>query len=156
MIGNTPAGGLAVGVLAALREHGGVWFGWNGRVVSGEPGQPKLVEDGNVTYATIELSERAFELYYNGFSNTSLWPICHYLLGFFRYERREFDEYRRVNSLFARKLKPLLEPDDLIWVHDYHLIPLASELRRAGVENPIGFFLYNPEGPSWSYLFFQR
>lgn len=142
--GETPAGGLAVGVLAALREHGGVWFGWNGRVISGEPGEAQLIEDGNVTYATIELSERAFELYYNGFSNTSLWPICHYLLGFFRYERREFDEYRRVNSLFARKLHPLLQPDDLIWVHDYHLIPLASELRRAGVKNPIGFFLHTP------------
>lgn len=142
--GNTAAGGLAVGVLAALREHGGVWFGWNGRVVSGEPTGPKLEEDGNVTYATIELSERAYELYYNGFSNTSLWPICHYLLGFFRYERREFDEYRRVNSHFARKLIPLLQPDDLIWVHDYHLIPLASELRRAGVRNPIGFFLHTP------------
>jgi trehalose 6-phosphate synthase len=142
--GDTPAGGLAVGVLAALREHGGVWFGWNGRVVKGEPDGPRLTQDGNITYATIELSERAFELYYNGFSNTSLWPICHYLLGFFRYERREFDEYRRVNSLFARKLIPLLEPDDLIWVHDYHLIPLASELRRAGVRAPIGFFLHTP------------
>ncbi len=142
--GDTPAGGLAVGVLAALREHGGVWFGWNGRVVSGDPAGPKLEHDGNITYATIELSERAYELYYNGFSNTSLWPVFHYLLGFFRYERREFDEYRRVNSLFARKLIPLLEPDDLIWVHDYHLIPLASELRRAGIKNPIGFFLHTP------------
>lgn len=141
---NTSAGGLAVGVLAALREHGGVWFGWNGRVVSGDPAGPKLEQDGNITYATIELSERAYELYYNGFSNTSLWPIFHYLLGFFRYERREFDEYRRVNSLFARKLIPLLKPDDLIWVHDYHLIPLASELRRAGIKNPIGFFLHTP------------
>jgi trehalose 6-phosphate synthase len=142
--GNTPAGGLAVGVLAALREHGGLWFGWNGRVVTGEPAEPRLRHDGNITYATIELSERAFNLYYNGFANTSLWPIFHYLLGFFRYERREFDEYRRVNSLFARKLIPLLKPDDLIWVHDYHLIPLASELRRAGIKNPIGFFLHTP------------
>jgi trehalose 6-phosphate synthase len=83
-------------------------------------------------------------MYYNGFSNTSLWPICHYLLGFFRFDRREYDEYRRVNVLFARKLLPLLQPDDIIWVHDYHLIPLASELRRAGVDNPIGFFLHVP------------
>ena len=106
--GNTPAGGLAVGVLAALQEHGGVWFGWNGRAVSGEPAEPRIIQDGKVTYATIELSERALELYYNGFAYTSLWPVCHYLNGFFRYERREFDEYRRVNSLFARKLIPLL------------------------------------------------
>ena len=138
------AGGLAVGVLAALREHGGIWFGWNGRTVKGEPAGPQLTQDGNITYATIELSERSHELYYNGFANTSLWPVCHYLLGYFRYERREFDEYRRVNSLFARKLIPLLRPDDLIWVHDYHLIPLASELRRAGINNPIGFFLHVP------------
>lgn len=138
------AGGLAVGVLAALKEHGGVWFGWNGKTIHGEPGDPKLEQVANITFATIDLNEQAFELYYNGFSNTSLWPICHYLLGFFRYDRSEFDEYRRVNALFARKLLPLLEPDDLIWVHDYHLIPLASELRRAGVTQPIGFFLHVP------------
>ncbi|TDJ47798.1 MAG: trehalose-6-phosphate synthase [Gammaproteobacteria bacterium] len=138
------AGGLAVGVLAALEEYGGIWFGWNGKTTQGEPGDPKLDQVGNITYATIELNERSFELYYNGFSNTSLWPVCHYLLGYFRYDHREYDEYRRVNALFARKLLPLLRPSDIIWVHDYHLIPLASELRRAGIKNPIGFFLHVP------------
>jgi trehalose 6-phosphate synthase len=138
------AGGLAVGVLSALQEHGGVWFGWNGKTTQSEPGDPVIEQVGNVTYATIDLNETSFDMYYNGFSNTSLWPICHYLLGFFRFDRREYDEYRRVNVLFARKLLPLLQPDDIIWVHDYHLIPLASELRRAGVDNPIGFFLHVP------------
>jgi trehalose 6-phosphate synthase len=138
------AGGLAVGVLAALKEYGGVWFGWNGRTTPGEPGDPILDQVGNITYATIDLSERSFELYYNGFSNTSLWPVCHYLLGYYRYDHQEYDEYRRVNALFARKLLPLLQPSDIIWVHDYHLIPLASELRRAGVKNPIGFSLHVP------------
>jgi len=138
------AGGLAVGVLSALQEHGGVWFGWNGKTTHGEPGDPHIEQVGNITYATINLNENSFDKYYNGFSNTSLWPICHYLLGFFRFDRHEYDEYRRVNALFARKLLPLLQPDDVIWVHDYHLIPLASELRRAGVNNPIGFFLHVP------------
>lgn len=138
------AGGLAVGVLSALQEHGGVWFGWSGKTTHGEPGDPVTEQIGNITYATIDLNEFAFDKYYNGFSNTSLWPVCHYLLGFFRFDRREYDEYRRVNALFARKLLPLLQPDDVIWVHDFHLIPLASELRRAGVENPIGFFLHVP------------
>jgi trehalose 6-phosphate synthase len=142
--GSKPAGGLAVGVLAALEEYGGVWFGWNGKTTHGEPGDPKLEQVGNISYATIDLNERSYELYYNGFSNASLWPVCHYLLNFFRYDRREYDEYRRVNALFARKLNPMLEPDDVIWVHDYHLIPLASELRRAGVRQPIGFFLHVP------------
>jgi len=138
------AGGLAVGILSALEEYGGIWFGWNGKTTQGEPSDARLEESGNITYATIDLNEQAYELYYNGFSNTSLWPICHYLLGYFRFDRREYEGYLRVNSLFARKLLPLLKPDDIIWVHDYHLIPLASELRRAGVTNPIGFFLHVP------------
>ncbi len=142
--GTRSAGGLAVGVLAALQEHGGLWFGWNGHTTRNEPGDAALEDHGGITYATIDLNEHSYELYYNGFSNTSLWPICHYLLGFFRYDRREFDEYRRVNALFARKLLPLLQPNDVIWVHDYHLIPLASELRRAGITQPIGFFLHVP------------
>jgi len=142
--GSKSAGGLAVGVLSALQEHGGVWFGWSGKTPPGEPGDPHIEQVGNITYATIELNETAYEKYYNGFSNSSLWPICHYLLDFFSFDRGEYDEYRKVNALFARKLVPLLQPDDIIWVHDFHLIPLASELRRAGVSNPVGFFLHVP------------
>jgi len=138
------AGGLAVGILSALEEYGGIWFGWNGQTTTGEPGDAKIEQAGNITYATIDLNEQAYELYYNGFSNTSLWPVCHYLLGYFRFDRREYAGYLRVNKLFAHKLLPLLQPDDVIWVHDYHLIPLASELRRLGVTNPIGFFLHVP------------
>ena len=84
------AGGLAVGVNAALEEYGGVWFGWNGKTIQGEPGEPRLEKSGKVTYATIDLNENSYQLYYNGFSNTSLWPVCHYLLGYFRYDHREY------------------------------------------------------------------
>ena len=55
--------------------------------------------------------------------------------------------YRRVNQLFARKLMPLLRADDIIWVHDYHLIPLAAELRALGCSQRIGFFLHIPLPP---------
>ena len=75
------AGGLSIGVLSALKEHGGVWFGWNGKTTDGEPGDPKIEQVGNITYATIDLNAVSFDKFYNGFSNTSLWPICHYLLG---------------------------------------------------------------------------
>ena len=139
------AGGLAVGVLAALEEHGGVWFGWNGKLVeSSEPGPPEVTKKGNIDYATISLNETDYERYYNGYSNKVLWPICHYLLDFLRYDSADFDAYRRVNAQFARKLAGLIKPNDLIWVHDYHLIPLAGELRNAGFRNPIGFFLHTP------------
>ena len=145
------AGGLAVGVLAALEEHGGVWFGWSGKTTSQEPRDPALETRGRISYATIDLNADDFDGYYNGFSNNSLWPLFHYLLGFFSFRRYQYEAYCRVNELFARKLMSLLKPDDVIWVHDYHLIPLAAELRRAGVSNPIGFFLHVPF-PSFNVL----
>jgi trehalose 6-phosphate synthase len=138
------AGGLAVGVLAALRDHGGMWFGWSGQLTDGSAGDPEIVTRGKIDYATISLNEKDFEQYYNGYSNKVLWPVCHYLLDFIRYYAEDFEGYRRVNGIFALKLAGLLRPDDIIWVHDYHLIPLASELRAAGIENPIGFFLHVP------------
>jgi trehalose 6-phosphate synthase len=143
-VGSKSSGGLAVGVLAALEEYGGVWFGWNGEVVNGAVPDPAIEQRGKVTYATMPLGRGDFDDYYNGFSNNILWPLFHFQLGMFRYDRRQFEAYCRVNALFARKLAPLLEPGDLIWVHDYHLILLAAELRRLGVEQPIGFFLHVP------------
>ena len=138
------AGGLTVGILAALRDLGGLWFGWSGDLTNGDAGDPQIVTRGNVDYATISLNEKDFEQYYNGYSNRVLWPVCHYFLDFIQYDSQDFKGYRRVNEIFARKLAALLEPRDIIWVHDYHLIPLASELRKAGFENPIGFFLHVP------------
>ncbi len=142
--GGKSSGGLAVGLLAALNQKGGLWFGWGGKTRGGAPSAPKIVKKGKIEYATIDLYESDYDDYYNGYSNICLWPLCHYMLGFFRYERRFKDAYRRVNALFARKLLPLLKDDDVIWVHDYHLIPLAAELRAAGVSQPMGFFLHVP------------
>lgn len=145
------AGGLTVGILGALRDHGGMWFGWSGKLTSGSTGDAEISRRGKIDYATITLNETDYEQYYNGYSNMVLWPACHYLLDFMRYEGSDFDGYRRVNGVFAAKLAPLLKPDDIIWVHDYHLIPLASELRRAGIDNPIGFFMHVPF-PSYEVL----
>jgi trehalose 6-phosphate synthase len=142
--GDKAAGGLAVGVLGALRANGGIWFGWNGNLTSGDTHEPVVEEHGNIRFIGIDLNDEDYEGYYNGFSNKVLWPLFHYLLNFIEYRRADFDAYVRVNAKFAKDLVPLLEPDDLIWVHDYHLIPLASELRKAGVTQPIGFFLHVP------------
>jgi trehalose 6-phosphate synthase len=142
--GGAAAGGLAVGIMAALEEHGGMWFGWNGKLTDTESQDAQLTQQGNIEFATIALNAKDYEHYYNGYSNRVLWPVCHYLLNFMYYESGDLEGYRRVNTVFARKLIPLLKPNDVIWVHDYHLIPLASELRAAGVRNPIGFFLHVP------------
>lgn len=142
--GDKAAGGLAVGVLGALRTNGGIWFGWNGKLTQGDSHDPETEQHGNIRFVGIDLNESDYEGYYNGFSNKVLWPLFHYLLNFIQYRQSDFDAYLRVNATFARKLLPLLKPDDVIWVHDYHLIPLAAELRKAGVTLPIGFFLHVP------------
>ncbi len=138
------AGGLAVGVLSALSEHGGVWFGWSGKTTETEPGELRTKKTGKIEYVTVDLNADDFEAYYNGFSNNSLWPLLHFMLGYFSFRRSQYAAYCRVNEFLARRLVPILEPDDLIWVHDYHLFPLAASLRQAGVTQPIGFFLHVP------------
>lgn len=140
-------GGLAVALVAALEKSGGVWFGWNGKVTRYPGKQPSLQQEGNTTFATLPLSKRGYNEYYMGYANSSLWPLFHMQLQAFEYDRLWTEGYRRVNRHFARKLLPLLEGDEIIWVHDYHLIPLADELRKAGVDQPIGFFLHIPFPP---------
>jgi trehalose 6-phosphate synthase len=139
-----PAGGLAVGVLAALRQTGGLWFGWGGEVSDEEPGEAEILIRDNITYATIDLKRQEFDRYYNGFANATLWPLFHYLVRDFHVSEEQYQAYTQVNRIMAQRLAPLLQPDDLIWVHDYHLIPLAERLRELGVTRPIGFFLHIP------------
>ena len=138
------AGGLAVGILAALRETGGIWFGWSGEQSEAAAPMAKVSRAGNITYITIDLSARAFESYYGGFANRTLWPLFHYRLDLSSFDRDWYVSYRQVNQLFAEQLYPYLRDDDLVWLHDYHLIPMGEELRRLGVKCRIGFFLHIP------------
>ena len=138
------SGGLAVGVLAALEQHGGLWFGWSGKTVTGARPDPEVVTKDGISYVTVDLTQDEVDLYYNGFCNGALWPLVHYLLSFLKFDRRQWEAYLRMNAVFADALISRLEPDDLIWIHDFHLIPLASELRRRGVKQPLGFFLHTP------------
>jgi len=137
-------GGLAVGVLAALRDTGGIWFGWNGKVLDRADRAPKIQTVGRITYATVGLAKSDYDEYYFGFANRSLWPLFHFRLDLSEFSRRYFDGYLRVNRYLAGRLHPLLKPDDLVWVHDYHLIPMAQELREAGCAHRMGFFLHIP------------
>jgi len=141
--GRPAAGGLAIGVLDALKETGGLWFGWSGEIVT-QSDAPAIEKQGNVTYATVGLTRRDYDQYYRGFSNATLWPTFHYRTDLSRYDRQEYAGYLRVNIALATQLKALLKPDDIIWVHDYHLLPFGRALRDLGVTNPIGFFLHIP------------
>ena len=137
-------GGLAVGVLAALHgPDGGMWFGWSGKTQE-VPGDPEVQTRDDIRFVTVDLPSASFDAYYNGFCNGSLWPLHHYFPGTFRYDPKEFSAYMAVNRFFADVLVKLIEDDDVVWVHDYQLIPLGSLLRQAGIRARIGFFLHIP------------
>jgi trehalose 6-phosphate synthase len=140
----TAPGGLAVGVLAAMREHGGLWLGWSGEIAQGDPGVVEVVRRDRVSYATFDLTKPEYDEFYLGFSNGALWPLCHHFLQALHYSEEQYATYLKVNQRFAEHAVRLLKADDLVWVHDYHLMPLASRLRALGVDQPIGFFLHIP------------
>lgn len=141
-------GGLAGALNSALKEHGGIWFGWSGRENGDDSGNINLQRNDGVTTATIDLSGRDIDEYYNGYANSTLWPLFHYRLDLTEYERETGKGYERVNERFAEYVTPLIEPDDLVWVHDYHLLPLGERLRAHGLTNRIGFFLHIPWPPT--------
>lgn len=145
----TAAGGLAVAIGEALSETGGLWFGTSGNVVDDASGDAALhvQRAGRVTLATVDLAREDHDSYYRGYANGVLWPVFHNRLDLADFDAGHLDGYRRVNRLFAQRLLGLLQPDDVIWVHDYHLIPLAVELRALGCQQRIGFFLHIPLPP---------
>lgn len=145
--GTKSAGGLAVGIVDALKNTSGLWFGWNGEISEiseSEDDDMSVVEDDGITYASVPLNQNDYDLYYCQFSNAVLWPALHYRIDLVDYQREAWEGYCRVNDLLARRLLPLLKPDDILWIHDYHLLPFAASLRKLGVTNRIGFFLHIP------------
>src|SRR5207237_9708160 len=143
----TSAGGIAVAVKAALKQNPGIWFGWSGRITPRSKIETRKFARDKITYIVVDLAEEDHQEYYNGFANRVLWPILHYRVDLAEFSRRDLSGYLLVNDYFARQLHNVLQPDDLVWVHDYHLMPLAKALRDLGDKNCIGFFLHIPCPP---------
>jgi trehalose 6-phosphate synthase len=146
--GGVQTGGLATALQSVLREQRGVWVGWSGRHGDGPP--HVHIGDG-IRYCTLDIPKPEFNAYYHHFANRTLWPLFHYRVDLVDYQREAYEGYREVNKRFARALAQELGPDDVVWIHDYHLIPLAHEMRKLGLGQRIGFFLHIPM-PSWDVL----
>ena len=147
--GQPSSGGLAVALQAALEDNalqqqGGLWFGWSGRIDPDRSGELHEQSHNGIDYVTLDLSQADHDDYYNGFANRTLWPLLHFRVDLVDYSRETYAAYRRVNALFAEKLAPLLRDDDIVWIHDYHLIPRAQLLRQRGIKCRLGFFLHVP------------
>ena len=140
----TNEGGLVTALKTALEGKDAVWFGWSGITTEGEPGPTRSRRVGRLTRMVVDLSREQYERYYAGFANRMLWPLFHYRVGLADFHRDDYVSYCRVNDLFADRLAAIIGADDVVWIHDYHLIPLGEALRRRGVSQPLGFFLHIP------------
>jgi trehalose 6-phosphate synthase len=142
----TQTGGLAVALADAMKSREALWFGWSGEIAAHS--HAKHDRDGKLRTVGLSLTQEDYEGYYLGYGNNVLWPLFHFRLDLVKYQVADFAAYKRVNEAFARALLAELGPGDRIWVHDYHLIPLAWELRRLGCTARIGFFLHIPFPPA--------
>ena len=137
-------GGLATALLAALDRREVIWFGWSGEITDEAAGPTRVHREGGLTRMLVDLERADYEGYYLGFANRVLWPLFHYRVNLAEYTRDQWASYARVNDLLAERLAAVLKPDDVVWIHDYHLMPLGAALRRLGVANRLGFFLHIP------------
>ncbi len=137
-------GGLSAAIGEVLLERQGTWLGWNGEIVDNAPRKINIEHVGKLRYATMSLSPIDHDQYYSGFANRTLWPLFHHRVDGIHFSKDEYDGYLRVNDTFANAVKTNLSDDTIVWVHDYHLIPLARALRARGAQSPIGFFLHIP------------
>ena len=143
------AGGVAVVLANVVRARKALWFGWNGEI---KPAGEVDVVERNGPIATAPLSDIEHAGFYLGYANSVLWPVFHNRLDLAKFEAGFFEQYVETNRRLATLLQPLLRANDIIWVHDYHLIPFAAELRKLGVTNPIGFYLHIPFPPWQTFI----
>jgi trehalose 6-phosphate synthase len=142
------AGGLTVAIHAAQKLRESVWVGWSGTVSDSEtPRPPAFIERQNRGFLLLDLPANDYQEYYNGFANRVLWPVLHYRIDLAEFNAVELGGYLRVNGHFAAAVASIVQPEDVVWVHDYHLLPLAKKLRARQFDNLMGFFLHIPCPP---------
>ncbi len=143
----TPSvGGLATGLSSFHRDSNGLWVGWPG-MNPGSSGEKQAMEEtlqNDFNCLPVYLSSSDLKKYYYGFSNKTLWPLFHYFPTYTIYDKSEWKAYQKVNQMFCRRLMEVLRPDDMVWVHDYHLLLLPELLRQKMPDISIGFFLHIP------------
>jgi len=142
-------GGLVTAVRSALLQRGGIWFGWSGHISeSNARVRPAISPVETFELAAINLTQQEADLFYNEFSNRTLWPLLHSFPAKMNIDREAYSVYLRTNRRYAEALVSLLREDDLVWVHDYHLLPLGRELRQLGWKGKVGWFLHTPFPPA--------
>ncbi|MCH8339830.1 MAG: trehalose-6-phosphate synthase, partial [Chloroflexi bacterium] len=140
------AGGLATSLQSVRKQRDMVWLGWPGIHVWDDKERKEIERRLVKEYESVPLflPPSDFDLYYEGFSNGTIWPLFHYFPQNAHYEAREWSAYKAINALFRDKILEIARPGDLLWIHDYHLMMLPELVREALPEAKIGFFLHIP------------
>jgi trehalose 6-phosphate synthase/phosphatase len=144
------SGGLISAISAYLKDGGKgsfsdvVWAGVPGCSEKIWQTVTSKVGKDDYTYLPVFISSETYESYYNGFSNSLLWPLFHYFPSYVDYNPAYYESYMEVNKIFAGILSKEVRKEDIVWIHDYHLLPLASMLRHLCPGITIGFFLHIP------------
>lgn len=138
-------GGLATGLGSLETSLEKYWVGWPGIYAKNEK-EEKLIEKRlkKFNYIPVYLSENHIENYYEGYSNSTIWPLCHYFYSFIQYKTEYWEAYQQVNRLFLEKTLPIIEPDDIVWVQDYQLMLLPKMIRDKKSQANIGYFHHIP------------
>ncbi len=140
------SGGLVSALAPVLSRRGGMWVGWSGSTDPQALSNVKEISE-DYTLKPVELTEEEIQKYYYGFSNETLWPLFHDLLGRCNFDPDHWKTYQRVNQKFASVVGASTAPSDFIWIHDYHLILVAKYLREVGISRKAVFFLHIPFPP---------
>jgi trehalose 6-phosphate synthase len=141
------AGGLAAALLPMVRDSGAIWVGSSGH--AGDATQTrdsfaKIEALGTGALATVDMPAKHYLGYYEGFANSALWPALHSRPDLIHVTADHYGSYREVNAFMARALLRFNKPDAMFWVQDYHFLVLGAEMRRIGIDRPLGFFLHTP------------
>ena len=139
-------GGLVTALAPIMEKNRGLWIGWPGSAT--DIPYERLLEEYSRDHAyalkPVLITQEELEKYYYGFSNETIWPLFHDLLGFCKFDRDYWLTYQSVNSKFADVIADSVSPDDFIWVHDYHLLLVGHYMRRKNLGLKLTFFLHIP------------
>ena len=141
------SGGLVAALEGLSKGHyEQKWIGWPGAEITDKKEQKQIGRKLADEYGCIPvfLGKEEAAGFYEGFSNSSIWPLLHYLPNYLRYEPEWWEDYRKVNQTFADKVLEIAKDGDLVWVHDYQLMLLPALLRAEAPNLRIGFFLHTP------------
>lgn len=139
------AGGLATGLGSIYKQGDNIWIGWPGIYLENAEEENEVARElKKENMAPVYLTQEDIELFYEGFSNSTLWPLFHYVPKYTQIQESFWDSYKKVNDAFARAVLELAEPDDLIWIHDYQLLLLPKLIRDELPNATIGFFQHIP------------